>query len=341
MKKLVRLKQLNRNHFFLIGFTVGLVLTICMPDHAWQIVEQECPETTASSNNPNRMQPMADDFEPRLNLANKPMAAKKMVKNIIRPRYYSSELGIREKLFIGVLTSQQNINTLATAFNRTAAHLIGKIKYFINAADNVRTNFQLKNIVGFTDSRDHLKPFHILKYIADNYLDEYDFFLLTTDNTYVNVPKLLEKLNHISISYDVYIGQTRDAAEMVDSDERNRMDDINRGYCDLNAGIVLSSGLIRKIRANLDWCVRNAATNFDSLNIGRCVKYSSKITSCQQSFQVKRNKIRKLCVECVECVECVFIRVSAVQIIIIIIMAISNEYMYRFDEHSKNNVDCE
>lgn len=175
MKKLVRLKQLNRNHFFLIGFAVGLVLTICMPDHAWQIAEQECPETV-TGNDPNRMQPSADDFEPRLNLINKPMAAKKMAKNIIRPRYYSSELGIREKLFLGVMTTQNNINTLATAFNRTAAHLIDKIKYFINAADNVRTNFQLKNIVGFTDARDHLKPFHVLKYIADNYLDEYDFF---------------------------------------------------------------------------------------------------------------------------------------------------------------------
>lgn len=293
MKKLVRLKQLNRNHFFLIGFAVGLVLTICMPDHTWQIVEQECPETIIN-NDANRIQPSADDFEPRLNLVNKPMAAKKLAKNIIRPRYYSSELGIREKLFLGVMTTQNNINTLATAFNRTAAHLTEKIKYFINAADNVRTNFQLKNIVGFTDARDHLKPFHILKYIADNYLDEYDFFLLTTDNTYVNVPKLIEKLNHISISFDVYIGQTRDATEMVDSDERNRMENINRGYCDLNAGIVLSSGLIRKIRANLDWCVRNAATNFDSLNIGRCVKYSSKITSCQQSFQVNKINDEKL-----------------------------------------------
>lgn len=289
VKKLLRLKQLNRNHFFFIGFAVGLILTICMPDHAWQIAEQECPETLAFVNDPNHHmpQPSADDFEPRLNLINKPMAAKKLAKNIVRPRYYSSELGIREKLFLGVMTTQSNINTMATAFNRTTAHLIDKIKFFINAADNVRTNFQLKNIVGFTDARDHLKPFHVLKYIADNYLDDYDFFLLTTDATYVNVPKVLEKLNHISISFDVYIGQTRDTAEMADSDERMRMLNINRGYCDLEAGIVLSSGLIRKIRANLDWCVRNAATNFDSLNIGRCVKYSSKITSCQHSFQVK------------------------------------------------------
>lgn len=288
MKHLLRLKQLNRNHFFFIGFLVGLILTICMPDNAWEITEQECPETMNGGDGGKMQMAHDDDFEPHLNLVNKPMTAKKTAKNIIRPRYYSSELGIREKLFVGVLTHQHRINTLATAFNRTTAHHVDRIKYFINAADNVRTNFKLKNIVGFTDARDHLKPFHILKYIADNYLDDYDFFLLATDTTYVNARRLLKQLNHISISFDVYIGRKRDANDDIvdDSDERSRMMDIERDYCDLTAGIILSSSLVRKIRSNLDWCVRNAATNSDSLNIGRCIKYSSKISGCQQEFQV-------------------------------------------------------
>lgn len=96
---------------------------------------------------------------------------------------------------------------------------------------------------------------------------------------------MLKQLNHISISFDVYIGHKRD--DIVDSDEHSRMMETERDYCDLNAGIILSSSLIRKMRANLDWCVRNAATNSDSLNIGRCIKYSSKIPGCQQSFQVE------------------------------------------------------
>lgn len=152
MKQLIRLKQLNRNHFFFIGFMVGLILTICLPDNAWEITEQECPETM--NGDAAKMMAQDDDFEPHLNLVNKPMTAKKTVKNIIRPRYYSSELGIREKLFVGVLTHQHRINSLATAFNRTTAHHVNRIKYFINAADNVRTNFKLKNIVGFTDKRE-------------------------------------------------------------------------------------------------------------------------------------------------------------------------------------------
>lgn len=285
MKHLVSVKQLNRNQFFLIGFAVGLILTICLPD-AWEMNELDCGETLARE----MAKPLTreDDFEPRLNLINKPMTAKKAVKNIIRPRYYSSELGIREKIFVGVMTTQKHINTLATAFNRTTAHHVDKIKYFINAADNVRNNFKLKNIVGFTDARDHLKPFHILKYIADNYLDDYDFFYLTMDTTYVNARRLLDKLNHISIGFDVYVGQNPDASQLLVDDERARPADVANEYCDLSAGIIFSSSLIRKIRANLDWCVRNAASNSDSLNIGRCVKYASKIANCQQSFQVSR-----------------------------------------------------
>lgn len=280
MRKLVRLKQCNlsRNHYFVVGVLFGLFVALFLPEDAWTTIgDKDCPAARAPSVAEQRI---SDDFEPRLNLANKPMAAKKTVKNIIRPRYYSSELGIREKLFVGVMTSQDNINSLATAFNRTAAHLVNKIKYFINA-DNVKSNFKLKNIVGFTDTRENLRPFHVLKYIADNYLNDFDYFLLTSDEIYVDIRRLIEQLYHISISFDVYMGRKMEAepgAEVLFNEKE---------YCDIGSAIILSSSVIRKIRANLDWCVRNAVTNYHSLNIGKCVLYSTKIGGCQQSFQVK------------------------------------------------------
>jgi len=233
---------------------------------------------------------------------------------VIRPRYYSSELGIREKIFIGVMTSKDNINTLATAINRTSAHLVNKMKFFINA-DNVKANYKLKNIVGFTDTRENLRPFHVIKYIADNYLDDYDYFLIIPDTVYVDGRKLKNILYHLSITFDLYMGSIftpredhpnddfvknpnrnggvlnygrnghNDAdAFDIDNDDFRMLSD--RNYCDLNAGIILSSSVIRKMRNNLDWCVRNGVTNVHSVNIGRCVKYSSKIAGCQQNFQV-------------------------------------------------------
>lgn len=265
--QVIRKCNLTKKRNFIVGFVIGLTLTIVLPEDELFNFEQ-CPETV--SQNPEYM----DNFQPQLNLNNKPMAAKKAVKNIVRPRYYSSELGIREKLFVGVLTSQSNINTLATAFNKTVAHLVDKIKFFINA-DNVRSNFKLKNIVGFTDTRENLRPFHVLKYAADNYLNDFDYFLLVNDNVYLDARRLLEQLRHLSISFDVYMGHKVNGSQ----------------YCDLNSGIVLSSSAIKKIRGNLDWCVRNARSSDHSTNIGACVEYSTKIPGCYQSFQVLFNFI--------------------------------------------------
>lgn len=216
---------------------------------------------------------------------------------MIRPRYYSSELGIREKLFIGVMTSQEHINTYATAFNRTIAHLVNKIKFFIYA-DSVKTNYKLKNIVGFTDTHENRRPFHVIKYIADNYLKEYDYFLLVPDNVYVDARKLKKLLYHMSITFDLYMGGAR-----VGLDAGNPFNDLgggaasageedlppglnDRNYCSLEAGILFSNSVIRKMRNNLERCVRIGSTSDHSVNIGRCVKYASRVAGCQESFQV-------------------------------------------------------
>lgn len=254
--------KLTQTHYFFFAVIIGVLISSCyIPEEQNRELKKDCPENNDSYD--------YNEFEPHLNMELKPKIAKKIVKNIIRPRYYSSELGIREKLFVGVMTFQENIETVATALNKTAGHLVNKIKFFINA-DNVKKNFVLKNIVGFTDTRENLRPFHILKYIGDNYLDDFDFFLLLLDNTYLEARKLKEKLNHMS-NFDIYMG--------------NKMSTEESNYCDLSGGIILSSSVIRKIRNNLDWCVRNAVTNFHSLNIGKCVKFSSKIDQCQESFQ--------------------------------------------------------
>lgn len=270
---------LNRNQYFIGGLLIGLLVSIILPQNAQDIMQEECYDSMPDSATGGMHHYRSEDFEPKLNLANKPLAAKKPSKSIIRPRYYSSELGIREKLFVGVLSSKDNIKTFATAFNKTTAHLVNRIKFFINA-DNVKTNYVLKNIVGFTDTRINLRPFHVLKYIADNYLDDFDYFLLVPDTAYVDARELKKLVSQISITFDVYMGRPLEPLYSNSNDQEEQ------GYCDLSAGIILSSSVIRKIRTNLDWCVRNAATSSHSLTIGKCVKYSTKINGCQRSFQV-------------------------------------------------------
>lgn len=266
----IRSSQLSANQYFVLSLVCGFLISFYWPDK--YIQENDCSLTGDSSSIKDEYSQLNEDFEPQLNLAQKPMIAKKQVKSLVRPRYFSTELNVRlDRLFLGVLTVQENIDSLATAVNKTTAHLVNKIKFFIHA-NNVQTNFKLKNIVGFTDTRENYRPFHVLKYIADNYVEDYDFFFLIEDSAYLNAKALMEQLlNHISMSFDVYMGM-----KIEDSDE---------GFCDLKAGIILSSSVIKKVQRKLDACVRGAEGNQHSINIGKCIQLATDIGECQESFQ--------------------------------------------------------
>lgn len=271
LPKLCRLRssQLSANQYFVISLVCGFLISFYWPEK--YITESDCQLYDSSSNRDSEYAQLNEDFEPQLNLAQKPMIAKKQVKSIVRPRYFSTELNVRlDRLFVGVLTVQENIDTIATAFNKTAAHLVNKIKFFIHA-DNVKTNFKLKNIVGFTDTRENYRPFHVLKYIADNYVEDYDFFYLIEDSAYLNAKTLMDQLNHISMSFDIYMG--------------SKIEDRDEGFCDLKAGIIFSSSVIKKVQMKLDRCVRNADGNHHSVNIGRCIEMATELKECQESFQ--------------------------------------------------------
>ena len=160
----IRSSQLSANQYFIISLVSGFLISFYWPEQ--YIHENECSQflsDSSSSRDNNEYSQFNEDFEPQLNLAQKPMIAKKQVKSIVRPRYFSTELNVKpDRLFVGVFSTQENIDTLATAFNKTTAHLVNKIKFFIHA-DNVQTNFKLKNIVGFTDTRENYRPFHVVR----------------------------------------------------------------------------------------------------------------------------------------------------------------------------------
>lgn len=202
-----------------------------------------------------------DEYEPKINTNNKPQQAQKVPKALIRPRYYSTELGIREKLFVGVITSQQYLYSKDIAINKTIAHIVDKVRYFISIPEGTKPNVSLPGIVGFTDTRSILKPFHTMKYIIDNYLENYDYYFLIKDISYVNAKKLMEFVKKISVSQNVYAG--------VPGDIEN--------YCSLDSGILLSNSVIQELKSNLDWCVKNAYSDSDDINFGRCIVHSASI----------------------------------------------------------------
>lgn len=190
------------NIYLIIGISIGLSLSIMLiPAN----IDNYDGNTEYLIHYLNYQEDL-DEYEPKININNKPQQAQKVSKTLVRPRYYSTELGIREKLFIGVITSQQYLYSRDTAINKTVAHIVDKIRYFISIPEGTKPNVTLPGIVGFTDTRTILKPFHTMKYIIDNYLENYDYYFLIKDISYINVKKLVEFVNKISVSQNVHVG---------------------------------------------------------------------------------------------------------------------------------------
>ncbi|XP_060532804.1 chondroitin sulfate glucuronyltransferase [Cylas formicarius] len=187
---------------------------------------------------------------------------------LVRPRYYSTELGIREKMFVGIFTSEEKVNTQAIHINKTIGHIVDKIKFFITAQYKLKTKFNLTGLVGFTDARSKYRPFQVIKYVGDTFAQDYDYYFLANDHTFVNIHRLKDIVAKISVSMDVYMG--------------TRVPD--GSYCSLDAGIVISNSVLKMMRTHLEWCIINAVSDDHSENLGRCVHHSLGLT-CQEKVQ--------------------------------------------------------
>jgi hypothetical protein len=207
----------RQNKYFFTGLCLGILTGLILAP----ILENDClfnenieghtsDHLSRSRSLNSDSDTKGDEYEPRVNLAGKPKKPQKTPHLLNRPRYYSTELGIREKLFVGVLSSQYDVAARGIALNKTIAHLVDKVMFFIDAPAPRKLNISMPGgIVGFTDTRKILKPFHMLKYITDNYLDEFDFYFLIKDTTYVKARKLYEMVQRISVSEDVHAGSVK------------------------------------------------------------------------------------------------------------------------------------
>ena len=133
--------------------------------------------------------------EPRINLKGKPKKPQKLVQKLIRPRYASVELKMRKKMFVGIVSTSRQLTDLASFMNKTISQFAKKVTFFVNNAEmNEKLLYETTppglNVVNFNDDRDNLLPFHSLKYVIDNYIDEYDWFFFVSDNTFIRASKV-------------------------------------------------------------------------------------------------------------------------------------------------------
>lgn len=190
----------SENSYLFLGILLGFYLsTILSPTPDGNCID----ETIKNESAQEILNASVNNLAPKIT-KKKPQGEKK--SKLIRPRYYSTELGIREKLFIGIFTSEEKINIQAIHINKTLGHLVDRIKFFITAQYKLKTKFNLTGLVGFTDAREKYRPFQVVKYVGDTFGQDYDYYFFANDYTFINAYKLKDLVNNISVSMDVYLG---------------------------------------------------------------------------------------------------------------------------------------
>ncbi|XP_062852899.1 chondroitin sulfate synthase 2 isoform X1 [Trichomycterus rosablanca] len=225
-----------------------------------------------------------DDFQPRIVPYHKPTQQVSQ-KKVIRAKYASTELGIRERLFVAVLTSKNNLNTLAVAINRTLNHhLDGCLMFFTSS----RSRKVPHGMFVFAHGDEHPVPnmFQTIKYLLEHHVAEYDWFYLLQDDTYTQPDRLKTLVSHLSMDLHLYMGRP---GEFIGGKAQG-------GYCQGSSGFLLSRALLMKLQPFLERCRVDIVSTRPDEWLGRCIiDYIG--TSCVEeheglhynSFEMKQN----------------------------------------------------
>ena len=104
-------------------------------------------------------------------------------QKVARPRYIADELGIREKVLVAVLTEPNHLNTFGLFLNQSLQDHVNRLLFFVD--NDVQDFPKGMQVVAIHDKRNYLKPFYVLKYLAEKMIKLYDWFVLIPDKTFV------------------------------------------------------------------------------------------------------------------------------------------------------------
>lgn len=199
-----------------------------------------------------------EDFEPKI-IPYKPVQQQSAPKKLIRAKYVSTELGIRERLFVGVFTSKNTLNTLAVAVNRTISHHLD-ITIFFTGTRNRKVPHGMF-VVSHGDERQIWNMYQTVKYILEHYVNEYDWFYLVQDDAYMEADRIKELVEHLSMNRQLYMGRPE---EFIGGETEGK-------YCYGGFGFLLSRTLLLKLQPFLENCRNDILSARPDEWLGRCI----------------------------------------------------------------------
>lgn len=203
-----------------------------------------------------------------------------------RPKTLVQELGgnMREPLFIGVVTSKSLLLTRGVAINATWGSQGTNLKFFSSEGTKAPQNLPVVSLPGTDDTYPpQKKVYRMLKYMYDHFINEFNWFMRADDDLYVRVGPLLQFLNKLDPSTDLYIGQP--GIGKVDDWDRIQLYP-NEHYCMGGPGVILSRSLLIKLAPHLEECLNNVVVSWnEDLEVGRCIMRRLGV-QCTWSYEV-------------------------------------------------------
>lgn len=180
---------------------------------------------------------------------------------------------MRERLFVGVLTSKNTIGTLGIAVNRTISHHLDSVVFFTGTRNRKVPHGMF--VVSHGDERQIWNMFQTIRYIYDHYVNEYDWFYLIQDDTYVEADRIKALVDHLSMDRALYMGSPE---EFIGGETEGK-------YCNGGFGYVISRTLLLRLQPFLENCRNDILSARPDEWLGRCIiDYTN--TNCVSEFKV-------------------------------------------------------
>lgn len=179
-----------------------------------------------------------------------------------RTRYISTELGIRQRLLVAVLTSQATLSTLGVAVNRTLGHRLERVVFLTGSRGRRAPPGMAVVTLGEERPIGHL---HLaLRHLLDQHGDDFDWFFLVHDTTYTEAHGLARLVGHLSLAAaaHLYLGRPQD---FIGGDP------VPGRYCHGGFGVLLSRTLLQQLRPHLEGCRNDIVSASPDEWLGRCI----------------------------------------------------------------------
>lgn len=182
------------------------------------------------------------------------------------------------------MTAQKYLDTRAKSVFKTWGKSIpGKISFFSRSGSSSLFTLPLVSLPGVDDSYPpQKKSFMMLKFMHDNYLDKFEWFMRVDDDVYIKPEKLELFLRSLNSSVPQFIGQ----AGLGNKDEFGLLSlDYDENFCMGGPGMVFSRETLRRVVPHISYCLKNLYSTHEDVEIGRCVRKFTNI-SCTWSYEV-------------------------------------------------------